>query len=122
MTTWTCADCDTKNRPRARFCDGCGTARIDALSGSSPAKSTEHREFTPPWEQPGFKDSRPEDICGEDGCTKIVRDHIEEFRAIVSRPGTVFTRAKPDPDPDEHAELIRAQAALLRRQVERVPW
>lgn len=36
-------------------------------------------EWVAPWHQPGFKLSRPDDLCTEPGCTKTVREHIDDF-------------------------------------------
>ena len=79
--------------------------------------------------------TKPDDdaICGElleDGsgwCTATVRDHIEEFRRIVSRPGTVLSRpsqreaARTAPPTEAQIEARRQflaqQAAQIRQKL-----
>lgn len=103
---WTCSECDKTNTLTARFCAHCGQARNDA--------KTEAPKFLPPWERPGFRASVPTDRCTEPGCDKTVRQHMDEFRAIVSRPGTVFTRPNV-PTEGEHERKVREQALTLLR-------
>jgi hypothetical protein len=89
MNTWTCAECEARNpaTPDARFCRACGTPRVTALA--APAAP-----FLPPWERPGWTPSTSQDACDADGCTKTVREHIDEALEITSRPGTLFTRVR----------------------------
>jgi hypothetical protein len=119
MTTWICAECEARNPDGAesRFCPKCGTARVTALN------TPEHREssFRPPWERPGWKASKPEDHCDVEGCTKTVREHIDECLAITSRPGTVFTRpsqrATTPADPDPAREARRQELLAQAREI-----
>jgi hypothetical protein len=85
-----CAECQTKNVDglEARFCPKCGTARVTALN----APDQERRSILP-WERPGWKESKATDPCDEPGCTKTVREHIDECLAITAKPGTLFTRS-----------------------------
>ena len=72
--------------------------------------------FVPPWERPHFQRSTPDDVCPEPGCSKTVREHIAECHAIVSRPGTVFTRPQRVDTVPDHERKVREQAlAMLRR-------
>ena len=113
MTTWICAECAQKNVALGRFCAHCGSPRNAALNDAKADA------FVPPWERPGWKASRPEDQCDAGGCTKTVREHIDECLAITSRPGTLFTRPSAR-DHDQEAELearrmrLMSQAASLR--------
>lgn len=124
MIAWVCGECSQKNPASVdgRFCRACGSPRNASVA--EPRREREP-EFVAPWNRPGFKPSKPEDPCDEPGCTKTVRDHIEEFRAIVNKPETVFSRpsvrevAKVDVDEaklDERRMLLAQQAAQLRRQ------
>jgi hypothetical protein len=93
---WTCATCETANGETNRFCAHCGEARADT---SAPARTL--TPFIPPWERPGWKPSTLDNVCDEEGCSKTVREHIEEFRAITRRPRSVFTRPSQRPDAPE---------------------
>jgi len=115
VTPWTCADCRAENLETNRFCGACGSARIETTTTSAPRPSA---DWTPPWDKPSWKDSRPEDACTEPGCALTVRDHIEQFRRIVTGPAPVFAR-RLAPPPDEHAQRVREQAAALLRNLPR---
>lgn len=121
MTPWTCAECDAKNPASAegRFCRSCGSARNAAISS---APTTRAPEWLPPWRQPGWVEPKDTDRCTEPGCTKTAREHIEEFRAIVSRPDTVLSRPSQRVSAEERALALAALRMLPTTPIPAAAW
>jgi hypothetical protein len=60
-------------------------SRIQRSQPEPEEREVSQPAYVPPWKRPGFKDSKPEDLCDEPGCTLTIRDHIEEFKRAGER-------------------------------------
>ena len=86
-----CPECDARLPEGTGGCKKCGWApAVESAPPAKPAMLPLHRPFPErQWER-----SRPSDRCTEPGCTKLVSEHIAEFREamrhIQARIGVTF--------------------------------
>lgn len=115
MTAWECSECGSKNpaSTEGRFCRACGSPRNAAVS-----ERPQSNVWKGPWQAPDWRRSKPEDLCPECGDGTTVRDHIEQFRAIVSKPNTMLSRPsqREQPKHEVNEELLESRRVILLEQ------